>query len=253
MSEERLEALENYLKNYGKFVEEQTIQIEMLKEKNKELMERIDSIEDRMITGLQDNKRYNLNEAYDESFFDWSNNASQQKILAEYYASKLVKEFQPKYVLDVGCGSGQWLDEYRKHSVKTKGIEGSINAWKTMSEETKEVVIQWDLRDPREQDNQDYNIDFVQSFEVAEHIEEDYANVFIYNITKDDPDVILLTAAPPGQGGHSHVNCQEIEYWMNKMKNKGYIFNQELLNKIKSWGIPKECPDWWPHNLMVFV
>ena len=80
MSEERLEVLENYLKNYGKFVEEQTIQIEMLKEKNKELMERIDSIEDRMITGLQDNKRYNLNEAYDESFFDWSNNASQQKI-----------------------------------------------------------------------------------------------------------------------------------------------------------------------------
>ena len=34
MSEERLEVLENYLKNYGKFVEEQTIQIEMLKEKN---------------------------------------------------------------------------------------------------------------------------------------------------------------------------------------------------------------------------
>ena len=88
---------------------------------------------------------------------------------------------------------------------------------------------------------------------MAEHIEEDYANVFIYNITKDNPDVILLTAAPPGQGGHSHVNCQEREYWMNKMKNKGYIFNQELLNKIKSWGIPKECPDWWPHNLMVFV
>ena len=70
-------------------------------EKNKELMERIDGIEDRMMVGLQDNKRYNLNEAYDESFFDWSNNASQQKILAEYYASKLVKEFQPKYVLDV--------------------------------------------------------------------------------------------------------------------------------------------------------
>lgn len=256
MSEERLEILENYLKNYGRFVEEQNIQIEMLKEKNKELTERIDGLEDRALgfdVVVQNNERYNLNEAYDESFFDWSNNATQQKILAEYYAPKLIKEFQPKYVLDVGCGSGQWLDEYRKHSVKTKGVEGSVNAWEIMSEETKEVVTQWDLRDPLPSDNQDYNIDFVQSFEVAEHIEENYANVFIYNITKDDPDVILLTAAPPGQNGHHHENCQEKEYWMKKMKNKGYIFNVELLNKIESWGVPDDCPLWWPHNLMVFT
>ena len=82
---------------------------------------------------------------------------------------------------------------------KTKDAISKANLGKVMSEETKEVAIQWDLRDPREQDNQDYNIDFVQSFEVAEHIEEDYANVFIYNITKDTPDVILLTAGKPDQ------------------------------------------------------
>ena len=79
MSEDRLEVLENYLKNYGRFIEDQNIQIEMLKEKNKELMERIDGLEDRLIVGLQENKRYNLNKAYDESFFDWNNNALNKK------------------------------------------------------------------------------------------------------------------------------------------------------------------------------
>jgi len=40
---------------------------------------------------------------------------------------------------------------------------------------------------------------------------------------------------------------------MKKMKDIGYLFNQDLLNKVKSWGKPEDCPFWWPHNLMVFV
>ena len=65
--------------------------------------------------------------------------------------------------------------------------------------------------------------------------------------------MVLLTAASPGQHGIKHVNCQEPEYWMKKMKDIGYLFNQDLLNKIKSWGEPYKCPFWWPHNLMAFT
>jgi len=195
--------------------------------------------------------RYDLDEAYTKDFLGWDNNATQQKILAEYFVPKIMKEFQPKYVFDVGCGSGQWLDEYRKYNVKTIGVEGSSNAWATMSEETKEVVTQCDLRDTIYEE--DWSIDFAQSFEVAEHIEEEYADVFLHNLLKDDPDVVLLTAAQPTQSGSHHVNCQEREYWMTKMKNMGYLYNQDLLNKIKSWGEPAKCPVWWHSNLMVFV
>ena len=153
--------------------------------------------------------RYDLEKTYTESFFGWGDNAAQQKTLAENFAPKIVKYFHPNYVLDVGCGSGQWLDEYRKHNIKIKGIEGSSNAWATMSDETKEIVAEWDLRDIIPVTDEDYNIDFVQSFEVAEHIEEEYADVFIHNLIKDDPDTVLLTAAPPDQHGFQHVNCQE--------------------------------------------
>ena len=77
--------------------------------------------------------------------------------------------------------------------------------------------------------------------------------MFINNLIKDDPDIVLLTAAPPDQHGFQHVNCQERYYWMKKMKDEGYLFNQDLLNEIKDWGTPKDCPFWWPSNLMVFV
>ena len=195
--------------------------------------------------------RYNLDEAYTEGFLGWSDNATQQKTLAEYFVPKIVERFNPKCVLDVGCGSGQWLDEYRKYNIKTKGVEGSSNAWPTMSDETKEVVLEWDLRDKIEEE--DYNVDFVQSFEVAEHIEEEYADIFLYNLIKNDPDTVLLTAAPPDQHGFQHVNCQEKKYWITKMKDKDYLFNQDLLNEIKDWGTPNDCPLWWYSNLMVFV
>ena len=195
--------------------------------------------------------RYDLDEAYTEGFFGWDNNAPQQKVLAQYFVPRIVERFKPKYVLDVGCGTGQWLDEYRKYSVLAKGIEGSGNAFIEMSEETKKNVLKWDLRDKIKEE--DYSIDFVQSFEVAEHIEQEYADIFIHHLVKDDPAVILLTAASPGQAGHQHVNCKNREYWEVKMKNNGYLFEQDLLNEIKEWKQPKECPRWWPQNLMVFV
>ena len=198
-----------------------------------------------------DEDRYNLDETYTEGFFGWGDNATQQKVLAEYFVPKIVERFNLKCVLDIGCGTGQWLDEYRKHNILTIGVEGSSNAFIEMSDETKESVLHWDLRDKIEEE--DYNIDFVQSFEVAEHIEEEFANVFIHNLIKDDPDIVLLTAAPPDQHGFQHVNCKEREYWMKKMKDESYLFNQDLLNEIKDWGTPKDCPFWWHSNLMVFI
>ena len=195
--------------------------------------------------------RYDLDEAYSEGFFGWNNNAPQQVVLAQYFVPRIIEKFKPKYVLDIGCGTGQWLDEYRNYDVLTKGIEGSVNAFIEMSEETKKIVLKWDLRD--EIKERDYSVDFVQSFEVAEHIEEEYADTFINHLIKDDPDVILFTAASPGQPGHQHVNCKEKKYWEDKMENNGYLADQDILNEIKGWGVPKDCPNWWSRNLMVFI
>ena len=82
--------------------------------------------------------RYSLDKTYTESFFGWGDNATQQKILAEYFVPKIVKEFKPNYVLDVGCGTGQWLDEYTR--IMRAFANGTID-YKTMS---KNCVSRWE-------------------------------------------------------------------------------------------------------------
>ena len=199
---------------------------------------------------MEQEERYDVDGAYNESFFGWDNNALQQQQLAQYLVPKIVERFRPKYVLDIGCGSGQWLDEYRKYKVRTRGIESASAAWVSMSEKTQKNVVKWDLRNKLKKT---YKPDLVQSLEVAEHIEEDYADVFIYNLVKHNADIIFLTAATPDQKGNQHVNCQEREYWMVKMKNNGYLFDQDILNEVLGWGTLEKSPVWWSTNLMVFI
>ena len=199
---------------------------------------------------MEQEERYDVDAAYHERFFGWANNAIQQQQLAQYIVPKIVERFRPKYVLDIGCGSGQWLDEYRKYKVRTRGIESASAAWVSMSEKTQKNVVKWDLRDKLKKT---YKPDLVQSLEVAEHIEEDYADVFIYNLVKHNADIIFLTAATPEQHGMQHVNCQEKEYWMAKMKNNGYLFDQDILNEVLAWGTGEDSPIWWSTNLMVFI
>ena len=199
---------------------------------------------------MEQEERYDVDAAYNESFFGWDNNAIQQQQLAQYLVPKIVERFHPKYVLDIGCGTGQWLDEYRKYKVRTRGIESASAAWVSMSKKTQKNVVKWDLRNKLKKT---YKPDLVQSLEVAEHIEENYADVFIYNLVKHNADIIFLTAATPEQHGIQHVNCQEKEYWMAKMKNNGYLFDQDILNEVLDWGTLEKSPIWWSSNLMVFI
>lgn len=63
--------------------------------------------------------------------------------------------------------------------------------------------------------------DMAMSLEVAEHLDEKYSDQFIENITNAS-DVILFSAAIPGQYGVHHVNEQCVSYWIEKFANKGF-------------------------------
>jgi SAM-dependent methyltransferase len=56
--------------------------------------------------------------------------------------------------------------------------------------------------------------DLAYSFEVAEHLPESLAPRFARFLAGCAP-VVLLTAAPPGQGGTGHINEQPAGYWVN--------------------------------------
>ena len=122
-------------------------------------------------------------------------------------------------VVDFGCGIGQWLDSFQKFGEvsEIKGFDGDrVGNQIIIPSESFEVV---DLSKPVKCGNKRY--DLAISFEVAEHVDEQFADIFIDNMVNVS-DVIVFSAAIPYQGGTHHVNCQWQSYWVEKFKERGY-------------------------------
>lgn len=66
------------------------------------------------------------------------------------------------------------------------------------------------------------HFDLTISSEVAEHIDPCDADTFMDNLTSFS-DVILFSAAIPGQAGTHHVNLQWPSYWAEKFAARGYV------------------------------
>jgi SAM-dependent methyltransferase len=134
-----------------------------------------------------------------------------------------VATFAARSVLDVGCGVGLALEWFAERGLTIHGIEGSHKVWQ--HNVVQDHVVVHDLYDgpyrlPRP-------VDLVWSCEVAEHIDPGHVCHFVDTIVENCGKVLILTAAPPGAGGHHHVNCQPREYWQSLVA-PALVFRQDL-------------------------
>ena len=91
--------------------------------------------------------------------------------------------------------------------------------------------------------------DLVQSLEVAEHIPPAQAEIFVDHLAAHG-DVILFSAAVPGQGGEFHVNEQPYEYWRQKFAARGFLTFDFIRPRIAK--VP-EIEPWYRYNILLFV
>lgn len=168
---------------------------------------------------------YDLTKVYDDRFYD--ENTVDSCPVARYLAPIIVKHFGIKKMVDYGCATGHWLGEFHRAGAKGLGIEGSSSITTRLLVDQRHILIH-DLRYPiGSQDRfktflENGTLDLAFSFEVAEHIEKDYAEIFVDNMLSGDPRWVIMTAAPPGQGGCWHVNEQPKSYWIEKFERRGY-------------------------------
>jgi len=127
----------------------------------------------------------------------------------------LVDKFRVKTVFDVGCGMGYSSDYFVTIGCNVIGLDGLFYN----TDKCNQPTVTHDLTKGSFLIN---DVDLVWCCEVAEHIDELYVDNFIKTISCGN--IIALTAAPPGQLGHNHVNCQPQQYWINLLKDHGYIF-----------------------------
>jgi len=191
-----------------------------------------------------------LEEIYGPKFF-----ARRDKLLwrAEIVCNAINDVFEPESVMDVGCGIGEYVQFWQeKLNISAWGIEGVDHPYFV----TKNIAIQdmrlkqivWPFANGRARIDK---FDLAVCLEVLEHVEPEYANIFVENLTGLS-DQILVSAAQPGQGGHYHVNCQPKEWWLSKFMEFNYGYDDVLTCAIKQALQPWKHRRELYHNNLIF-
>ena len=162
-------------------------------------------------------------------------------LLAARMLTVALEMFRPTSVLDVGCGTGRALDWFLERGVDAIGIEGSVLARSKAIHP--ERIHTRNLNNPVDLSRR---FDMVWSFEVAEHIHPKFVDNFLRTLTIHS-NVIVLSAAPPGQGGEGHFNEQPPQYWIDKFYQLGFEYNQTAAEHFHQTG------EFYCENMLVFV
>jgi SAM-dependent methyltransferase len=181
---------------------------------------------------------------YTPAFFDSLTEGTRES--ARTVIPAVIELLQPASVLDVGCGTGTWLSEWRRAGLTDiTGIDGDY-VDRAALQLTADQFVPADLRKPFSLGRK---FDLVQSFEVAEHLEEPYADAFVQSLTEHG-ETILFSAAVPGQGGTHHVNEQWPSYWAEKFAKAGYTAYDVI--RPRFWTDPRVV--WWyKQNILLFA
>lgn len=157
----------------------------------------------------------------------------------------ILRHFTPNSVVDVGCGSGTWTRAYRNAGMKVLGIDGfNVQAGQLLID-AKEFE-RHDLTQPLRLSRR---FDLVNCLEVAEHLPASRAAGFVSDLCALG-DVIVFSAAVPGQGGTHHINEQWQSYWVDLFKQRGFQHFDCLRSSL--WNNPRVA--WWyVQNMFAFV
>lgn len=169
----------------------------------------------------------NLPEIYDTAFFaEWGKGNLPYTATAAVITDILIAEFQPRRIADVGCGCGVYSQAFADRGVEVVSLDGVAPP----AEHAYPVTIQrQDLTVSFE--NVWGRFDFALCLEVAEHIPEELSGVFLDNLARFS-DVIVLSAAPPFQGGHHHVNERPKRYWVERLAEIGVHYDRGRTGRI---------------------
>ncbi len=125
---------------------------------------------------------------------------------------------RPTSMIDVGCGVGTWLAAAAAPGLALVGIDGD-HVPRHLLRIAGEHFRCHDLRSALPSPEQRF--DLAISMEVAEHLDEARATSFVADLCALS-DVVLFSAAIPGQGGQDHINEQWPSWWAQRFSANGY-------------------------------
>ena len=181
---------------------------------------------------------------YDENFMRLT---AQNRQSATIVVDEVLRHIEVSSVVDFGCAEGAWLAEWRERGVQdVVGLDGhyvDIDRLVVPRSSFQSVDLSTEIDLGR-------RFSIVQSLEVAEHIEASRAETFVGNLARHG-DVILFSAAPPGQGGENHINEQPYDYWREMFARHGYDAYDGLRTTIAAHG--GRVQPWYRYNIFLYA
>jgi SAM-dependent methyltransferase len=181
--------------------------------------------------------------AYDDSFYKYTTLLARQA--ASVVCPLLFERLRPRAVLDVGCGQGAWLAEWQRLGAEVHGIDfpGAASDGLLVPSDC------FTAADLSAGFDAGKRYDLAQSLEVAEHLPHASAARFVAALAAS-ADVVLFSAAPPGQGGDNHINEQPYGYWRDLWREAGFALFDWLRPQLDG---NEQVAPWYRYNSFLFA
>lgn len=182
---------------------------------------------------------------YNAAFYQYINQGSLASAQAVLPVVRQVLPHEIGSVLDVGCGAGAWLSVWKQQGATVTGLDGSYVEPASLLIEPDEFCAH-DLSTPFTLGSR---FDLAQSLEVAEHLPHSVAAGFVASLCAS-ADLVLFSAAAPGQGGENHINEQPYTYWQTLFGEQGYAMYDAVRDHVLD---NKAVMPWYRFNTFVYV
>lgn len=162
-------------------------------------------------------------ELYDEHYYASSFGqpyARSNPAWSEFFgrvADFIVRVYEPRTVLDAGCGIGFLVEALRERGVDARGFDVSGYAISQVPDSLKAFCTQASVADEIEA-----TYDLIVCIEVLEHVTPALADRAIANFSRHT-DRVLFSSTPEDTTEPTHVNVREPAAWVDAFANCGFF------------------------------
>lgn len=185
-----------------------------------------------------------MSHIYSNEFFDYIDRGARKS------AVRLIRCLQtwvkPDSVVDFGCGRGVWLSEWSAAGCPDiAGVDGDYVDRERLAI-SPDAFFGKDLTQPVDLGRR---FGLAQSLEVGEHLPHEASSSLVQSLTAHS-ELVLFSAAVPGQGGEFHVNEQPLSFWQGLFETQGYTAYDCLRPKLFSDGA---IEPWYRYNSVLYA
>jgi len=137
----------------------------------------------------------------------------------------LIDNYNIESYLDIGCGPGGMVELAESKNLRVLGVDGDY----TLERYSADNFLIHDYTTGPAPVEQEFDIAW--SVEFLEHVYEEYMPNYMNTFQK--AKYVIVTYAPPGWGGHHHVNLQEEDYWIARFKEYGFEYNADATAQLR--------------------